>query len=196
MIIRFFLISIFGLLFLPVFSQVDASFEIDTMSVSSLEVLFQSLYEEEDTLDYEFFWDFGDGNTAGKPSVLHRYESEGTYFVTLTVTRKEDMLTHTHSQEVEVEDSFRVPNVFTPDGDGINDMFIVKSNGVTPLSITVFDRSGSVVFKKTATVISWDGRTPSGRLVQPGVYYYIIRSDVEMYNKTGFFHIFYGREVR
>ncbi len=194
--IRSVLFSLVILINIPAFSQIDSKFEIDTMSVSTLEVLLKSAYDIEDTLEYRFYWDLGDGNSETGPAVLHSYERPGSYFVTLTVTRKEDMLLSSHSEEVTVSEEFRVPNVFTPDGDGINDLFIVKSDGVTPLSITVFDRSGSVVFKKTAPVISWDGRTPSGILVRPGVYYYIIRSDAPIYNKTGFFHVFYDRGIR
>lgn len=196
MLIRSVLVSLVIFFNIPVFSQVDATFEIDTVSVSTREVILQSRYDKEDTLEYRFYWDLGDGNIERGPSVMHSYDKPGSYFVTLTVTRKEDMLVSSYSNEVTVSEELKVPNVFTPDGDGINDLFLVKSDGVTPLSITVFDRSGSVVFKKTAPVISWDGRTPSGILVRPGVYYYIIRSDAGIYNKTGFFHIFYDRDAR
>jgi len=176
---------------IPAFAQIDASFEADTTSVRSLEVLYRSEYEPKDTVNYDFLWDFGDGNKANEPDLVHRYEKAGVYNVSLKVTRKRDMISDINAKDVEVSDEFRVQNVFTPDGDGLNDLFIVEAERDVSLSITIFDRSGAEVFKMTAPTIVWDGRTPSGIMVKPGVYYYIIRSEVEMYNKTGFIHIYY-----
>ncbi len=182
---------------------VSAGYQVD--GISSYLVTFTAYFHEEggppvrfgmdDTLRYIFEWDFGDGNTGHRPVEMHRYSMRGTYNVTVTVTDRNDPLQVFVSDvmPVSLEDVFEVPNVFTPDGDGINDYFIVRSDGVTPLTVTVFDRTGNIVYKHTSPVISWDGRNPSGTRVSPGVYYYIITSQEEIYNKTGFVHIFYGR---
>ncbi len=155
----------------------------------------RSRFSADDTLRYSFEWDFGDGRTGSGPVVMHRYETAGTYYTGLTVTDLSDPLRVITSEiiPVTVDDSFEVPNVFTPDGDGVNDSFIVRSNGVTPLTITIFDRGGSIVYRHTSPVINWDGRNPGGTRVRPGVYYYVITSPEPLYNKNGFVHIFYNR---
>ncbi|MFP4366762.1 MAG: gliding motility-associated C-terminal domain-containing protein [Bacteroidales bacterium] len=189
---------------LSVHAQIDSvSFDHKLDDLSSYRVIFESFYysgslspeffTQEDTEQYDFMWDFGDGNTGDLPVMVHSYEAPGIYEVTFTVTAISDPLTTFSAvKQVLVDDTFEVPNVFTPDGDGINDVFIVKSNGVTPLTITIFDRGGSIVYKHTAPVINWDGRTAGGTLVNPGVYYYVITSSEPLLNRNGFFHIYYN----
>jgi gliding motility-associated-like protein len=181
--------------------EVSADYQIDNLS--SFSVTFRSYYQSgagspvhftmQDTLNYRFEWDFGDGMTGNLPVIMHSYPMAGTYNVVITVTDLSNpLLSFTGNIQVTVSDTFEVPNVFTPDGDGYNDSFIVRSNGVTPLNITIFDRSGSIVYKHSSPVINWDGKTPAGLRVRPGVYYYVITSSEPEYNKNGFVHIFYG----
>jgi gliding motility-associated-like protein len=198
LVIFFFLVP-----FINIHAQVDEiCFEYEINDLSTYQVTFRSNYtcgstlffSLSDTAIYQFEWQLGDGRTANMPIFMHRYASAGTYTVTLTVTRLDDPLqTYTTSKPVTLSDSFEVPNVFTPDGDGKNDNFIVRSNGVTPLDITIFDRSGNIVYRHSSPVISWDGRTAGGTRVRPGVYYYVISSSDPLYNKTGFVRIFYNR---
>jgi gliding motility-associated-like protein len=190
--------------FVTVDAQIDnvsADYQID--GLSSFSVTFRSYslsgagspvpFTLQDTLNYSFEWEFGDGMTGNLPLIMHRYPMAGTYNAVITVTDLSNpALYFTGNIQVIVSDSFEVPNVFTPDGDGYNDIFIVRSNGITPLNITIFDRSGSIVYKHTSPVINWDGKTPSGMKVRPGVYYYVITSSEPEYNKTGFVHIFYS----
>lgn len=178
------------------FSQ-DATFTFQVSSLQTYAVTFTTTnHAMADTASYTFNWDFGDGNTGNYPVYEHKFNAAGTYTVTLTVQNITTLASDASSQSVTVGDVFNVPNVFSPDGDGINDLFIAQSNGVTPLTITIFNRAGSVVYKQTAPTIAWDGRSPSGDRVKPGVYYYVITSDEEIYNKTGFFHLFYGKDSR
>ena len=198
----FVILSPFSLLNAQI-DRVSADYRVDDLA--SFRVTFSARYHENggparafaagDTLRYRFEWDFGDGNTGRLPVVMHSYTAAGTYNVTVTVTDRDDPLMVFTSDvlPVTVEEVFEVPNVFTPDGDGINDYFIIRSDGVTPLTITVFDRAGNVVYKHTSPVINWDGRNPSGTRVRPGVYYYVITSAEPVYNRTGFVHIYYNR---
>jgi gliding motility-associated-like protein len=186
-------------------AQIDRiSFDHKIDDLASYHVNFKSYYHPStgsspgtsfslsDTVEYGFSWQFGDGNSGTLPALMHRYSSAGTYLVTLTLTGHYNALSLTFEDYVEVGDTFEVPNVFTPDGDGINDNFIVRSNGSAPLTITIFDRTGNTVYRHTSLVISWDGRTPAGTRVSPGVYYYVITSPEPLYNKNGFVHIFYN----
>lgn len=72
-----------------------------------------------------------------------------------------------------------IPNVFTPNDDGANDVWrFVLPNGCSLKSIEVFNRWGNLIFQKTnnlsQTTVLWDGRTTSGELCQAGVYYFTL----------------------
>lgn len=67
-----------------------------------------------------------------------------------------------------------VPNVFTPDGDGVNDYFNTKDMGVENKSISVLNRWGEIVFESDEFNSSWDG-THRSKPCKEGTYYYIIR---------------------
>lgn len=74
-----------------------------------------------------------------------------------------------------------LPNVFTPNGDGTNDLlkfdFPCKS-------LIVYNRWGQKVFESTGTNCNWDGRTNSGKEVPNGTYFYIVTTDNETYTNT------------
>jgi gliding motility-associated-like protein len=68
-------------------------------------------------------------------------------------------------------------NVFTPNGDGINDLFDLGFNGefIGCANFKVYDRSGSRVFDTNIGAYGWDGRSLRGELCPSGVYFYVIR---------------------
>jgi gliding motility-associated-like protein len=72
-------------------------------------------------------------------------------------------------------DSFLVPNVFTPNNDGINDVLLLNYYGDGDYEIAVFDRWGNQIFTTRDTNGTWDGRTSNGQEVPEGVYYLVVR---------------------
>jgi gliding motility-associated-like protein len=74
--------------------------------------------------------------------------------------------------------SIKVPNVFSPNGDGVNDFWsiIIYDYGVAliDLQATVYDRWGVVVFQSTNVNQVWLGHTPTGRACSMGSYFYVI----------------------
>ncbi|HXB39637.1 MAG TPA: gliding motility-associated C-terminal domain-containing protein [Bacteroidia bacterium] len=74
--------------------------------------------------------------------------------------------------------SITVPNVFTPNADGINDTWqpLIYEYGYTieNFVINIFDRWGLKVFESSYAQKSWDGRTTSGSACSEGTYYYVI----------------------
>lgn len=90
-------------------------------------------------------------------------------------------------------DSLDAPNVFTPNLDGFNDFFEIKTNGINRYEFSVYARSGMLVYKSESAVINWDGRSLAGDIVRPGVYYYVIiqTNGPSSNTKKGFVQIFY-----
>jgi trimeric autotransporter adhesin len=66
-----------------------------------------------------------------------------------------------------------VPNAFTPNGDGIDDIWSVFGTGVKDIKATVFNRWGEKVFESSNQSDGWDG-TYKGQLQPPGVYVYVV----------------------
>ena len=86
-----------------------------------------------------------------------------------------------------------IQNVFTPNGDGINEYFIIKTGSTVHLQIKIYSRSGLLVYEGEGTEIVWDGKSPSGVELESGIYYYVLNSlsgDPEgKYNTTGFVYL-------
>ena len=96
----------------------------------------------------------------------------------------------TSTAEVFVFDEFEflIPNVFTPNNDGINETFSIRACGVYDYEIQIFNRFGDKVFGSNSLNINWDG-TVSGREAESGIYFYVIRildfrGDYQNYNGT------------
>jgi gliding motility-associated-like protein len=94
--------------------------------------------------------------------------------------------------EISVQPSeLDAPNVFTPNGDGVNDFFLVQSKSLKSFKISIFSRSGRKVYEyeQTEDKFEWEGwdGTIQGKgenFAQPGVYYYVIEAvgwDAERY---------------
>lgn len=74
-----------------------------------------------------------------------------------------------------VVDSLVIPNVFTPNGDGINDELLFNYYGNAFYQIAVYDRWGKQIFNTTDKTAMWNGKTGSGADVPEGVYYVSVR---------------------
>ena len=77
----------------------------------------------------------------------------------------------------EVHAGIHIPNVFSPDGDGINDVFALSFGSdleITAMEGTIFDRWGNLVFGSKDIPFNWDGFF-NEEPVMPGVYAFVIR---------------------
>lgn len=143
---------------------------------------------------------------------VYTYENSGLYMVKLVAKHLADTLTCTDTtymeDYIEVDTSFiAVPNVFTPNGDGTNDEFVVQFWSMKSIQISIFNRWGKRVhywesgdvrgFGDTYTETVWDGRIMGGRYASPGVYYYDVVGrgrDGEKRKKHGFVHLFRNKD--
>ena len=73
------------------------------------------------------------------------------------------------------ESQLLVPNVFTPNGDGMNDEFRVQYRSLAEFHCWVYNRWGKLVYEWTDPAKGWDG-TINGRPAAEGAYYYVIRA--------------------
>lgn len=134
-----------------------------------------------------YLWDFGDGNTAVSRDPRYQYGLPGSYRVTLTVMNG---IGCTDSSSlawlIVVPDKvLRIPNAFSPNGDGINDRWEIDGlRGIPGCQVEIFNRWGQPVYQSIGYERPWDG-TWKGKQSPTGTYYYVIRAKPEDKPYTG-----------
>ncbi len=82
-----------------------------------------------------------------------------------------------------------VPNVFTPNADGVNDVFAVASGNLASANCIIYDRFGIKVYEYKGLEGFWDGATSAGKLCPSGTYYFYFTGtdkDGQIYKVHGF----------
>ncbi len=121
-------------------------------------------------------WSFGDINVSNQTNPQNIFTYVGTFTVSLIATNGNCMDTATAIIVVDIPSIVQIPNVFTPNADGINDLFMVKSEGIKQLNADIMNRWGQKVYTITAPSQSWDGRLSNGELASEGTYFYILKA--------------------
>ncbi len=110
-------------------------------------------------------WSFGDTTFSGVKNPTHIYESVGDYPVVLTVVSDKGCIDSVkHVVKITYGFTFYSPNAFTPNDNGINDVFLPKGTGWDPatFNLWVFDRWGNLCFYSTDMTKGWDGKVKNG----------------------------------
>ena len=151
------------------------------------------------------FWNYGNGttytttgNSTGASTVLTSpstiYQSAGNYTVTLVVAQYagtvQCLSTATAVIHVELPSQMEIPNVFTPNDDGVNDVFMLQTTNLTEITCQIFDRWGVKMYDVTAEKgnIEWDGKNLSKKDVPAGTYFYLLKAkgkDLKDYEQKG-----------
>ncbi len=114
----------------------------------------------------EFFW-------SDMDTIVPRIVGEAGIFI-LTAKNGHCIWSDTAMVSVIDESSFRIPNVFTPNGDGHNDVMEIMIENSEGFILRIFDRWGDLVFETTDPRTGWNGRI-GGDDASAGVYYYTCR---------------------
>ncbi len=130
---------------------------------------------------FSFVWD----NNIGPYSNRHENLSKGIYNVNFT-----DVNGCAGNTSFEIKEipccSYFIPSAFSPNGDGLNDVFIGVASAPLPyFHITIFNRYGQSVFVSGNYDKGWDGTDArSGAAVDAGVYYYYLKYRCPLKNET------------
>ncbi|MCX7954309.1 MAG: gliding motility-associated C-terminal domain-containing protein [Bacteroidales bacterium] len=118
---------------------------------------------------------------------------EGCYKIVLVATSKEGC-TDTASYAylcVSKAPLLEVPNVFTPNNDGINDVFIVHGESIKEFNAIIYNRWGRKIYEWNDINKGWDGKI-DGIEASDGVYYIVIKAKDrknKIHNYEGYFHL-------
>lgn len=121
-------------------------------------------------------WSFGDNGTQSNGTggnVTYTHGEMGVFPVTLIVTDAAGCKSK-YTTNVLIKADFDMPNVFTPNGDGVNDVILIYSNILDKFDMVILNRWGNVVSnqKDQTGVVFWDGGSNSGEMCHDGVYFY------------------------
>ena len=157
--------------FIEVLPTPTAGFSITPSLVDILEPVVQ--VEDLSSGATQHYYNFGDGGSSNEPNGTYIFQGAGVFNVTQTVIN-EYGCTSTAQGEVGVNGTlFYAPNSFTPDNDGINDVWIPTSTGLAAYMCQVYNRWGDVVFETDDPSVGWQGNVRGGSHYAPdGVYLY------------------------
>lgn len=123
-----------------------------------------------------WWWNFGDpGNsTSTTQNPVFTYTAVGTYEVMLAVVSDKGCV-DTTIKIIRIDDEYMiyVPNAFSPNGDGVNDIFGAKGEGIKEFKMYIFDRWGNLTFVSDDINKGWNGHmmgAESGDVLQQDVY--------------------------
>ncbi len=136
-----------------------------------------------DAIDFDefenirFFWEFGDGKVSKESDPEHTFKKAGTYKITLTVVYNDACQEKLQKQIVIKPNSvLQYPNVFSPNGDGKNDIFFVQAKDLTEFKGQIFSStSGEKVFEWTDPAKGWNGKINGNNDAPEGIYYFVLQ---------------------
>ncbi len=121
-----------------------------------------------------WYWTFGDGGTSADSNPTHVYANPGVYIVTL-IGNNVYGCPDSAVKDVYVTPEIYIPNVFTPNGDGENDIFYFTITGTTCFHCDIFNRWGVLVYQLNSVAEGWPGIIrQTNDPASDGTYYYVL----------------------
>jgi gliding motility-associated-like protein len=121
-------------------------------------------------------YDFGDGSGSLLPAPTHEYTEGGQFLIVQTVVNAAGCMDHDSLLISIIEKDIlppKLPNAFSPNGDGVNDVFYVRGGPFGTIDLKVYNGWGELIFETTDPVFGWDG-THDGTPEINGVYVYSV----------------------
>lgn len=170
--------SVTALNYITIYPNPTAGFDIISANPSTIlesNILIDDLSQGGDTC----YWDFGDGNlltVIGCGDVSNNYADTGVYHVQQIVVNNGGCAdTIEYDVYIVPYTTLYIPNAFTPNGNGSNDMFFVYGEFVDNFHLMIFDRWGNLIFESYDQQKGWDGRANNGKyLAQTDTYVYVL----------------------
>lgn len=144
---------------------------------------------EFENIDYRF----------NEQNLDYTFADEGTYYLRFIGSNSDgscEAVSDTYVVSIGASELL-CPNAFSPDGDGVNDIWKVSYRSIIDFDCWIFDRYGSQIYHFSDPSSGWDGKR-NGKVVKSGVYYYVITAtgaDGKKYKKSGDINILLRRSV-
>ena len=126
----------------------------------------------------QWTWSIGGDVVGSGPVLIQPFELPGTYEVTLTVTTADGCTNSYTFLQVVKPTTITVPNVFSPNGDGLNDFLEFPGVEYYPdAKLSVFNRWGNEIFSSASYKNTWQARD-----VSDGTYFFVLKVDGKEYS--------------
>ncbi len=123
----------------------------------------------------QWLWDFGDGSApSSAQNPLHQYPNPGEYPVTLIVWDAFGCADTISLLAIVTDPDFFIPNVFSPNSDGVNDVAQTNFRKLNDFAFSIYDRWGHKIWETSTQDVWWDGKV-GGKAAPEGVYYYYLK---------------------
>lgn len=151
------------------YPDADFSFAPDPAS------LYQFIEFSDLSVDAEdWVWSFGDGTGSTSQNPTHQYPTPGIFTICLSVFNEFGCMDSVCDEIEIIETSILdAPNAFSPNGDGINDIYLPVNFGMKEFEIKIYNRWGQLIFYSNDPSIGWDG-TYEGKDQEMDTYVYVM----------------------
>jgi gliding motility-associated-like protein len=141
-----------------------------------------------------YLWNFGDGQTSTAQNPMHSYATSGSYAVCLLTTSANGCMDTICEDVLVIIPPVVAPNVFTPNGDGTNDLLEFRNlEYYHNAHLEIYDRWGALVYKSDNYQNDWNGKKMgTGGECIDGTYYYVLSGSTKLDPMTGFFELIRG----
>ncbi|MCB9170397.1 MAG: choice-of-anchor L domain-containing protein [Flavobacteriales bacterium] len=127
-----------------------------------------------------YYWSLGDGTKAHGKEVYHSYLDLDEHWVHLTTVSLNGCKA-VDSLLLMPPAHLYFPNAFTPDGDGVNDLFGPVGHYIEHFEMRIFDRWGEMIYETEDFDQPWDGSVNGGGIAQSGVYVYKYKAEGHLF---------------
>ena len=123
-------------------------------------------------------WNFKDGNRSNQKDISHTFEKQGVYNIELTVTNElgQSSTTTKTITILSTSNISNIPNIFTPNNDNINDLFIIKHENIKSFNLYIYSKKGELIYETNDIYKGWNGNTQYEEKSKSGDYIYIIKA--------------------
>lgn len=138
-----------------------------------------------------WMWTFGDilDSISTSKNSVHTYADTGTFCATLRVVNVHGCVDSiTECLVIDPQFTLYIPDAFSPNGNGLNDIFMPKGEALRSYDMYIFNRWGTLLFHTNDLMKGWDG-TVNHRICQEDTYVYLIKI-LDNYNKK---HTYIGK---
>jgi gliding motility-associated-like protein len=158
--------------YIKVFPKPEANFSADKFETDVYNTTIE-FYNQTQNASY-YNWFFGGEAFSGQQNPTYTFQHEGHYRVLLAAENSFGCI-DTISKDVYIvpDFTFYAPNAFTPNGDGLNDLFYPKGAGWDPdkYELQIFDRWGESIFNTKNYNEGWDGKIKGRGEIAPSDVY-------------------------
>jgi len=157
----------------------QAGFDITPNQVDILDPTVS--YASVNTGELDCFYNFGDGGSSTDCNGTYTYSDGGLFEVTQTVINSAGC-SSTAMGEVAVSGNvFYAPNSFTPNNDGVNDVWLPVALGITSYHLQIFNRWGERIWQTFDPATPWLGNVLTGdHYAQDGLYHYSVKVEDQL----------------